>query len=884
MVSYWEPIRQVVIRLTEASQPLRPRQVSIAELRSSEDEVIQLRGWAKSLDGPFVDMLRQSPSAVAFTVPDRWQRDEAFGLVALALIAEVVRRHGDEHEVWPSVGDAFSISVCSIAFDRNGQPSTLLKSCLEAGAERFGLRHAFDALAVRQRWYRTVMLQVAFTRRQLESSLPSWLDRLTSLPAALDELLLPGTGSPSLQATWEALRRLRTAVSTRDATRKAVATDGWILPAWTDATLEAATRSRSGPAAKPEEATEHLVEDVALAWPAGQKPHFAARAVRPSRLGLGDLRRLQTRSELGEVLWVRAAGKLEALGGDALQLPVAPSARVTLHDAHDEVLREEHVPLLALDSGLAVFTDDALARQVPLEGPLPGNVTSVLLVTRADLEVQPKTLTSCLAQAGQVRVHRVPVSRLADVTVAFGESLLWAGNNVLERLGTSSGDAPSLTAELFPWVYAQSARPGPAEAWALAQGRPLVGGRARLRLRAPAGWQPTSVLVDGRPFPATSELRSRSALNPFFRELNLEVRLPEPARFEPGGVQRYEIKAPCRRGEVQRMLRAEAKAGVVGAAWLAPHGWRTVVPDVPWVLDDVSVRAAFRFVGADVAKSAEVRLLEGLEPGPSLGRGEAAPGVLQKLRGIGERLDVEWTPEGKKPAQRVPLVPAAIDRGAVSDLVAGDDETVDVLLASEHADPMPFDARRALLVWSPPSPPRLLRGAVDAVTALEPSGPGERPRWRLTWPADTHGRAPLLVAVAYQGRRQGLFVSEDAGQALRDAADRAVLQKGAALRRLAALVRWLRPPVLWSALSGAVEHLALLGGEAVLDVWCGDGRALAPLLPAGLVVRADADDAWRAALRRVAKGLQTPTRAAGDVDIRRAAIAQRLNSRFEGAA
>ena len=248
---------------------------SVAELRLEADDVEWLRAWGSSMS---VMTARWSEQQWLLGEPHS-TRQQAFGLVFLALAAETARREAAEGHVWGPVRRRLSDSAASVLFSQ-GQPRQPLKDALESACRLWQLRHVFGHEG-QQAWYTSVYLQFGFTERTIESRLPARLANAESVPTAVHHLLHDQRlRSQEFSSLWNMLISVRRHNVSDARARQALSDSPWVLAEWIEALLEAAvSRMELTPSSLPgQDAMPSLFTVPRLEWAEGQ-PEFSVDLV-----------------------------------------------------------------------------------------------------------------------------------------------------------------------------------------------------------------------------------------------------------------------------------------------------------------------------------------------------------------------------------------------------------------------------------------------------------------------------------------------------------------------------------------------------------------------------------------------------------------------------
>ena len=292
-------------------------------------------------------------------------RQQAFGLVFLALAAETARREAAEGHVWGPVRHQLSPSAASVLFSQ-GQPRQGLKDALESACRRWQLRHVFGQEG-QQAWYTSVYLQFGFTERTIGSRLPARLGNTESVPTAVHHLLHDDRlRSDRFSSLWNTLIGARRRNVSDQHARQVLAESPWILVEWTDALLEAAvSRMDLVPSGQTDEdITPSLFTVPRLEWAEG-KPGFGVDVVNLADVA-GELSQGAYRCRAGAVTTEFTIDDLGTLHGlHRLRLPLQPAhvtATVERHQSEDswESVAAEELLLWDPSEEVAAFREDGL--------------------------------------------------------------------------------------------------------------------------------------------------------------------------------------------------------------------------------------------------------------------------------------------------------------------------------------------------------------------------------------------------------------------------------------------------------------------------------------------------------------------------------------------
>lgn len=211
---------------------------------------------------------------------------EMFGALLLILASEVCRANSTEDAVWPAVTAVLKADRVSFpALFVGGQPTTVCKKAVAAGALRLKLRNLIDRYGA-QEYFDTLKLQFGFTLHGAVRKLPEWLDGM-GLPIAVR--ILTGVESEhghlkssSFDNLWKALQDFRRSRVSDEYTSEFLQTSPWIRPEWASELMSAA-KLRLGRTSAPSDTSEvrdrsnEPVCERILRWEYPSKPQLSLR-------------------------------------------------------------------------------------------------------------------------------------------------------------------------------------------------------------------------------------------------------------------------------------------------------------------------------------------------------------------------------------------------------------------------------------------------------------------------------------------------------------------------------------------------------------------------------------------------------------------------------
>jgi hypothetical protein len=220
--------------LQRARQQCLDQPWSTCELHGDEEDYRAAREWLASQGGWTTEAFLRGGSSLSVNGRP-FARQACYGLLWLFAAAEAARRFSIEGEVWAAVRKTLAFgSAIDSALYVQGQPRAILKEAIESAATAFRLRNVCGAEGV-QEWISTVYLQFGATRRGLDGRLPEWLVG-QGRPLTVQRLL-DGSGvfhSESFAKTWNSLTQHRRRFLPRNLLLQQLRDSPWILPDWTE--------------------------------------------------------------------------------------------------------------------------------------------------------------------------------------------------------------------------------------------------------------------------------------------------------------------------------------------------------------------------------------------------------------------------------------------------------------------------------------------------------------------------------------------------------------------------------------------------------------------------------------------------------------------------
>jgi hypothetical protein len=302
---------------------------STCELHGDEEDYLAARDWLAAQSGWTTEALLRGGSPLN-VIGRAYARQACYGLLWLFAAGEAARRFSIEGEIWTAVRKtlAFGSVIDSVLYVQ-GQPRAVLKEAIESAATAFGLRNVCGAEGVHE-WISTVYLQFGTTRRGLDGRLPEWLVG-QGRPLTVQRLLdgTSGFRSDSFAKTWNALTQHRRRFLPRNLLVQELRDSSWILPEWVemlaDRSLERLSLGEGSGAAQTETEDEHslsFLTDPRLEWNGAGAPSFFVEILTDSLNLTGSAGRLLIGDQVSAQLTQQQDGSIAAFPSAKLQIPL----------------------------------------------------------------------------------------------------------------------------------------------------------------------------------------------------------------------------------------------------------------------------------------------------------------------------------------------------------------------------------------------------------------------------------------------------------------------------------------------------------------------------------------------------------------------------------
>lgn len=773
---------------------------STVELGLDDADLAWLQAWAWQLRGttllPWLSSWRQH-EASGLTGAG------SVGLLLMVMAADSARREATEGTLWPAVERLYAGDVRRLLF-LHGQPTAEHKQALESAAWELGLRHVFGIDGLHN-WVTSVYLQFGFTRRGFEANLPLWITAPQNRSNSVEGLLEGPLGSTSFQDLWRALIGYRRRNISAARLGTVLEHSPWVLPEWRESLVRLAqTKMHLGGGETdrgtgPLQAEPNFLDAPALRWDGMGPPGFVCHWQRLTELNLPDDEyTLLLDGQETAKLRRQSDGALAAYPDGEFRLPTVPSQVALLLDAEKKVARTQI--LTCWDD-----TEDISAFRLPDGGRLADVWTDALrresgyaLVIAADLDLDPPADRWRMTADGAWRFALLPAPRPAETQVLTPEGLsLWKPTKAV-----AGGE--DWTTELSVRVSNQTTVRRWGEMATAFVGHPADVSVAFARCH---GQMLACEAADGgtRVGPLT--------LTPGIRTLMPELTLG----LARGG------SVACRRLPLPFL-------NLVGALHFDSGERRPLAEET--VLTTAAAQTDSFQLFADNSWN-DAALFEG---DMAVGKPRARPASLLPLAGLGAPLLLRSRTYNDR---EEPFIVAreVINPGEISGVTQKSDGVLREVCVHLKRSIEPDPAHR-LFWWGRDGIQRLLD--VGTFYACQQTND-----WRFAAPAEWG--EPIVIAAAFEGARLGAWWTEDWDRLINTDSD--VAEK-------AALVRWLRLPILGARSFRHVQIFAQDAPSEVLAAWVGDAS-----LPTGLQW-GRSDERWPDAVRQVFSGWQPDIRQA----------------------
>ena len=229
--------------ISETLQAIRQAPRSLCQLTPSRADYIWLCRWAKNFDPEIADhFLLRKPYSTRPNVHGLSNR-EIIGTIFLLLASETSRREGKEGQVWPTFIKKFSESTVNI-LTLNNEVGPWVRRSIEQAVYSQGLRNVIGKTGI-QYHYLTVFLQFGITKNAIKR-IPFWLSG-HSCPEAVRYLLSEHSDvrSKTFKQLWETLASYRNQSISESDAKSFCENSPWVLPEWAREILIAAKASTS---------------------------------------------------------------------------------------------------------------------------------------------------------------------------------------------------------------------------------------------------------------------------------------------------------------------------------------------------------------------------------------------------------------------------------------------------------------------------------------------------------------------------------------------------------------------------------------------------------------------------------------------------------------
>ena len=801
-----EAVRAVVSQL----RPLKsPR--SLCEIAIDAEDRRWLTEWAKSLsprrttswlDG--IDARRVALQADGINLTYA----ESFGCLFLLLASETARRESTEGRVWADIRKAYPPYIESALF-MQGQPRDILKYAMESTARKLRLRHVYGQAGT-QEYYLSVYLQFGFTRRGFLSRLPEWLAG-QGTPESAQRLLGIGgdrLASESFIALWDTLKNYRRNNITESSARARIAANHWTLPEWTDDLLKRAlaklTLGTADIEQNPDIEEQHPPEFLSapkLRWSPPSAPEFVCEIENLADFDLTSDRYLIQSGDATLARLFRAEdGSYRAEPAEITFAPDSPHQMAALMDDSGDSPASQAVALWEPMEDVEAF-DLRGGNQIDAWGGKFANGREYGLLLSGDLDVQPGSMVfHAIGDSKKLYRFRADSANRAKVFLEGEE--LWSSERKVKP-SAQSDDEPD-------WAKSVSVSIEPSNRVKLSEStvrslRVYGLGRGTSLAYVRVGNVPLDFRQDEYGDWLTSEFDvlpfCLRGAPPFEMEVNLGLR---------NGVQNTRI--------TQTLILSP-----IGVLRLSGDGWRAVNPSESLSVSEAKRNLYRVLMPSSFNKRGDFALMEGPV---FLRRLWTHPRALESLGGYGESLGIRAPYNWLNDGHFLELSQETCDQGILDACMADRSGKLRLWL-SRPIEPGP---KHSVIFWTPNQAPII----IEAAKSVAPSD--SFTTWDASLPDNVH-EDDAFIAIAYDGARIGAkWPAYPHGLSYVD--------KSRAFQT-AAMLRWMRAPIVSGAWIDEVRSLASNHPGHILAAWLGEAG-----LPEGLS-HSPSGEQWMSAVRRV---------------------------------
>lgn len=762
-----------------AAQAKESERWSIAELKLSAADIDWLKTWAASLlpDQAILNLQYSS-------------RSPRFGLLFLALAAEICRRGTDESEAWPIIREAgWHAAVRSVLFNKQGAAKPLLCHAIEGACRQFGLRNILD-LQEKQYWFTTIKLQFGLTHRGMTSQLGNWL-YFGTFPDVAQVLLSDAENqSQSFAKLIEDLTAYQNGFAAESEVRRVLEESPWVLADCIDAILAAARRrpttgnARREPAVRPtitltvEEPGALPVCEGApvLEWHDGA-PQFVIRISEELDSICASDRFFISVDGVPTALFLKQKDGRFAHAGQAgreLTLPPnAPNASVAAADDSSEPLAVELIELYDPDADLQFWVEKGDQRGYRVDAAAHAFERSRAYTFRIpnDAIVEPTSAVSMQWSVGQHTWISIARNWPADFKILLdGAELFSGGTSRLEPAGEPAW-ASTISVQLTDMN------------WRRGEFALLISAAPEVRL-------------------ATARVFGTVAPLTYINQRTVKSAPIAMHVYDARGTVEIRIAAQCR--DERRVVRRKASLPLDGL-WFNHNGfWKRHNPRSEVNISELRRRTCLVHVPREPDTTERPWLA--FEGHREVGVPMKKPGQPHGLAGWGQALELAQGRYNRpRNDERIELAPRVVDRGCVLDCFQM--HTANSVIVRLQDPIEPSDEHR-IVAWT-------AEGHL-----IEIGGGDIRPvTHNATWHVDrssctfeNSGRF-IAIAVAYRGVRLGAWWADDWLRAVLNHC-----QNGRA-KEAAQLLRWFQLPVLDRRYTGSIRALVNEYAPAFAEAW-----------------------------------------------------------------
>ena len=785
-----------------------PAPRSLCETHIDEEDYQWLQRWSRRLSGWRVQRWLDGISSrqIALNVSGRnLTYSEAFGCMFLLIASEAARREANEGQVWSTVRQQFQGSAERVLFSQ-GHPREPLKDAMEASARKLRLRHIYGREGT-QEYYIGVYLQFGFTRKGM-ARLPHWLAG-QGMSESVQYLADGSLRSASFVELWDALKNFRKNNITESNARAALGKNPWTLLSWTDELIKRARErldlGTSDPvqAAESEQVPPEFIATPRLRWDNSSKPEFVSHIENLADIELDSGRYLIQSGKTTLAMLFRNSDGSYSVNPEEIILPThSHELMVNMVDDLGHSPANQLVMLWDPTEEVSIF-DLSTGRSISEDSRLASGKEYGLLLSN-DLEVAPAGLPfhNVGGSSRSKRIYRVAELANRPVSVKLSDEIIWKSEPGLKPDKPSSIEPPNWTKDMNVQVM-------PSNQIDLANALPVSLSIAGIDEEVSL----TYIRVGAQPLDFVKSENGAYDSVPFDILARLSPKTATPA---------FEVKVGLRRNGEHESVARSLVLSVKGVLRMTNSGWQAVSPSESQSTSEAK-QSAYRILYPGIGDRKDFALMEG---SVFLSKLWTIPRPIHSIGGYGAPLGVRRPYNWVSDRDLLTVVEEVYDQGVVETAIAGQSGILRIYLNQ----PLEPGELHKMVFWNPGNPSDFL-SAEELVSHPDDA----LDIWDVRCP-DSFVSENGFIAISYDGARIGAYWMSSPYLGM-------VMQPDAL--ETAAMLRWMRAPILSQSWSDEVRGLAYLHPAHTLKAWLDESG-----LPAGIYHGPEGEQ-WKSAIRRI---------------------------------